>query len=330
RGLPNPTNAVGGSFILSLHATPASGSPESHQRSWWIVHTQPTRDARLGVSRIPPTQLVDRSYSAYTRRQPRGLPNPTNAVGGSFILSLHATPASGSPKSHQRSWWIVHTQPTRDASLGVSRIPPTQLVDRSYSAYTRRQTRGLPNPTNAVGGSFILSLHATPASGSPKSHQRSWWIVHTQPTRDASLGVSQIPPTQLVDRSYSAYTRRQPRGLPNPTNAVGGSFILSLHATPDSGSPESHQRSWWIVHTQPTRDASLGVSRIPPTQLVDRSYSAYTRRQPRGLPNPTNAVGGSFILSLHATPASGSPESHQRSWWIVHTQPTRDASLGVS
>src|SRR6185369_11433017 len=40
-----------------------------------------------------------------------------------------------STKSHQRSWWIVHTQPTRTG------------------------TRSFPNPTNAVGGSFILSLH---------------------------------------------------------------------------------------------------------------------------------------------------------------------------
>src|SRR5215471_3642001 len=37
-------------------------------------------------------------------------------------------------KSHQRSWWIVHTQPTKD------------------------DARASGNPTNAVGGSFILSL----------------------------------------------------------------------------------------------------------------------------------------------------------------------------
>jgi hypothetical protein len=36
-------------------------------------------------------------------------------------------------------------------------IPPTQLVVRSYSDYTR--TLGaVPNPTNAVGGSFISDL----------------------------------------------------------------------------------------------------------------------------------------------------------------------------
>ncbi len=84
---------------------------------------------------------------------------------------------------------------------------------------------------------------------------------------------------------------------------------------------QSHQRSWWFVHTRPTRDDGQ-ASRIPPTQLVDRSYSAYTGRW-AGFPNPTNAVGGSFILGLHGT-MGRHPESHQRSWWIVDTRPTRD------
>src|SRR6185436_16734626 len=115
-----------------------------------------------------------------------------------------------------------------------SRIPPTQLVDWSYSAY---QTRSQP-PL-------------------PESHQRSWWIVHTQPGRHATS-----------------------RLLPNPTNAVGELFILSLgDAQPAASSQilptalvdcsysawqtrnqppltESHQRSWWIVHTQPRRRAT--------------------------------------------------------------------------
>src|SRR2546426_427441 len=45
-------------------------------------------------------------------------------------------------------------------------------------------TTRLPNPTNAVGGSFILSLQKGWTHPGPKSHQRSWWIVHTQPTCD--------------------------------------------------------------------------------------------------------------------------------------------------
>jgi len=55
------------------------------------------------------------------------------------------------------------------------------------------------NPTNAVGGLFIHSLHE--AAG--------------------RLGF-QIPPTQLVDRSYSAYKGPVAHASANPTNAVGG------------------------------------------------------------------------------------------------------------
>src|SRR2546426_734084 len=129
--------------------------------------------------------------------------------------------------SHQRSWWIVHTQPTETADrLGFPQIPPTQLVDCSYSTYRNSwQARLPPNPTNAVGGLFILNLQKQLAgSASPKSHQRSWWIVHTQPTETAGrLGFPQIPPTQLVDCSYSTYRNSwQARLPPNPTNAVGG------------------------------------------------------------------------------------------------------------
>ena len=64
-------------------------SSESHQRRWWIVHTQPTFGWRARV------------------------PNPTNAVGGSFIPSLHL------------GWRIP------------SRIPPTQVVvDLSHDLLT--------------------------------------------------------------------------------------------------------------------------------------------------------------------------------------------------
>ena len=45
-------------------------------------------------------------------------------------------------KSHQRSWWTVHTQPTQ----------------RSGGLFQ--------NPTNAVGGLFILSLPKEAAPGS--------------------------------------------------------------------------------------------------------------------------------------------------------------------
>ena len=58
-----------------------------------------------------------------------------------------------------------------------SQIPPTQLVDRSYSAYGTAQRLGFP----------------------------------------------QIPPTQLVDRSYSAYSR----GKPRMNNSIRNSRALS-------------------------------------------------------------------------------------------------------
>src|SRR6185436_10926194 len=194
-------------------------------------------------------------------------------------------------KSHQRSWWIVHTQPT-------SRLRPGQVW----------------NPTNAAGGLFILNLQATCTRPGLESHQRSWWIVHTQPTGNLHPAGFRIPPTQLVDRSYSTYRQPAPGRVCNPTNAVGGSFIPNLQATCTRLGLESHQRSWWIVHTQPTGNLHPAGFVIPPTQLVDRSYSAYRQPAPGRVWNPTNAVGGSFILSLQATCTRPGLESHQRSW----------------
>src|SRR5258706_499984 len=52
--------------------------------------------------------------------------------------------------------------------------------------------------------------------------------------------------------SCSSLTMLRPPA--NPTNAVGELFILSLQGSLPRPRPESHQRSWWIVHTQPTRD----------------------------------------------------------------------------
>src|SRR5215471_7693837 len=57
------------------------------------------------------------------------------------------------PKSHQRR------------ECAKFEIPPTQLVDGSYSAYNepRLEDAGFRNPTNAVGGLFILSLQKSAA-----------------------------------------------------------------------------------------------------------------------------------------------------------------------
>src|SRR5215831_17315351 len=163
---------------------------------------------RTSSGGIPPTQLVDRSYSASKNDAYFFRGNPTNAVGGSFILSLKERRILLPGESHQRSWWIVHTQPQRTTHTSSGGIPPTQLVDRSYSAYKRRRIL-LPG----------------------------------------------IPPTQLMDRSYSAYKRRRVLLPGNPTNAVGRSFILSL------------------------KEPRILLPGIPPTQLMDRSYSAYKRRR---------------------------------------------------
>src|SRR3989442_1325870 len=82
--------------------------------------------------------------------------------------------------------------------------------------------------------------------------------------------------------------------FPIPPTAVGGSFILSLQRRLMRVRHESHQRSWWIVHTQPTETADARPSRIPPTQLVDCSYPAYApngRFRPRMNDPPTALVG---------------------------------------
>ena len=123
----NPTNAVGGSFILSLQRAAARA---------------------------------------------RRLPNPTNAVGGSFIASLRRTPRDFLP-----------------------RIPPTQLVDRSNSACEGRR-----------------------ATSFPESHQRSWWIVHSQPTKGERF------PHQLRWWDLPKATSRCPLRLSmnNPPTALVG------------------------------------------------------------------------------------------------------------
>ena len=67
---------------------------------------------------------------------------------------------------------------------------------------------------------------------------------------------------------------------------------------------ESHQRSWWIVHTQSTRqlpDDARNPTRscglfIQPTKLQD------------------DLVDCSYYLQ---SGCRTTPESHQRSWWIV-------------
>src|SRR5262249_39770010 len=93
---------------------------ESHPRQRLCENPKSQQRRECAKFEIPPTQLVDGSYSAYN--------------------GPHAEHA-------------------------VSEIPPPQLVDRSYSAYNepRLEDAGFRNPTNAVGGLFILSLQKSAA-----------------------------------------------------------------------------------------------------------------------------------------------------------------------
>src|SRR2546422_940284 len=60
--------------------------PSSTHR--WVPNAVRAKPRRIRARRfqIPPTALVDCSYSTYAGSRP-SFPNPTNAVGGLFILS---------------------------------------------------------------------------------------------------------------------------------------------------------------------------------------------------------------------------------------------------
>src|SRR2546427_934031 len=105
---------------------------------------------RQAPSQIPPTQLVDGSYSTYEVTQAGSVPNPTNAVGGWFILNLRGDSGRLRPKSHQRSWWMVHTQPTEPVHPPESHQWVGGIFGKRYSAVPR-QAEYEPS-TNCVGG----------------------------------------------------------------------------------------------------------------------------------------------------------------------------------
>ena len=65
-------------------------------------------------------------------------------------------------------------------------IPPTQLVVPSYSAYT--EYRGIPNPTNAVGGSFISE------------------VISRLHDRRARLGMNHPPTALVVFKEHAAFS----------------------------------------------------------------------------------------------------------------------------
>src|SRR2546427_219036 len=77
-----------------------------------------------------------------------------------FLYSAYKTTiACSSQKSHQRSWWIVHTLPTK-RPFHVPAQNPTNEVGGSFILSLQKGAGRSPvsNPTNAVGGSFILCL----------------------------------------------------------------------------------------------------------------------------------------------------------------------------
>jgi hypothetical protein len=94
-----------------------------------------------------------------------------------------------------------------------------------------------------------------------------------------------IPPTQLVVRSYSAHTKE---------TAVTRS--------------ESHQRSWWIVHTQPNSGVGFTLRLIttrldlnnPPTALVGFKTRAQCLLSRPIMKDPQTALVG-FVLNTHAS-----------------------------
>ena len=60
-------------------------------------------------------------------------------------------------------------------------------------------------------------------------------------------------PRQWVDSSSSFYKRRPRSFFPNPPHGSVGIVQAQPTQAPPLPCPESHQRSWWIVHTRPTR-----------------------------------------------------------------------------
>src|SRR3989442_813563 len=107
-----------------------------------------------------------------------------------FILSLRRR-CGDVLKSHQRSWWIVHIQPTKMGDRRSPRITPTQRLCGKF----------VVRPS---GGSLYLGFRLI-TNFRLKAELRTS-CFHTV--------------SQLVDRSYPAYKNWRPHVSPNPTNAV--------------------------------------------------------------------------------------------------------------
>ena len=116
---------------------------------------------------------------------------PPTAVGGLFIRSLQGKQGWPFPQSHQ-----------------------PQLVDCSYPAYKESRADHFPIPPTAVGGLFICSLRRKEPRYFNRTN-RSWWIVHMQPTRKGDPQF-QIPPTS------ASQNERRPRFPKHCPTTIGG------------------------------------------------------------------------------------------------------------
>jgi hypothetical protein len=101
------------------------------------------------------------------------------------------------------------------------------------------------NPTNAVGGAFILGLQGTLGRGFPNPTNASWWF-----------------------RSYSAYTGRPIDGFPNPTH--GSRWIVQVRPTTEAARPFGFgylsplaPRGEILPSRREGREGKTGISGVP-------------------------------------------------------------------
>ena len=200
-----------------------------------------------------------------------------------------------------------------------SQIPPTQLVDHSYST-TCWEPRAHPRiPANAVVDRFNIQTTLLAASGSPRIPPTQLGIVHIQPTCTQPSGTVPNPPTQLVDRfifnlhcwpprsspeSTNAVVDRyiQPvagglRDFPESTNAVGGSFIFNLLDGRLGNFRESTNAVGGSCQYSKQHAGRIGATPIPPTQWGSFHINQVWRLD---FPESTNAVWWIVLLTNSA------------------------------
>ena len=176
-----------------------------------------TRRAR-SLPRIPPTQLVERSYTAYKQSYPRpprclifsprdarergkGNGSPACALCRLCLNNPPTALVGFSEFSHcLGSGWMVQAQPTQRAPSSLSQIPPTAVGWIVQAQPTQRAPSSLSQiPPTEVGGWFKLNLHKGRLLPFPKSPTRQW-----------------------VDRSSAALVAASPSTCPRGEEDEGG------------------------------------------------------------------------------------------------------------